>query len=633
MNKKTIFILGVVLIAVLVVLGVVFFSPPKVMGAPYAVYVRSLLPERSNLYDLGTSTKIWNTILVNTITGSTTVMAGNILADTFNASSTVASSTFGNGLNITKGCFSVKGTCLVAGGVSSVDMTVPLGLAVSGNPITTSGTLALTYASGYQGLTSYASSTWDNKWDLASSTGLIHANTLLGFNGSQIISTGTPQLTVGWVNATTTATSTYTGGIHMNTADIDDVLTIKRICFDTGQCMSAPNVTGSLVTLFHHNTAAGDIALYEALFTYPPTGTETDESCSADADISGGYCDIDSYVSTTTDITFTTIPTGTWDFRKFVYVDSTAGNSKIESNVYKRNSAGTETFLFQATSTDIDSTAVILREYSSSQSAFILDPTDRIVIKIKGWTDQTNPKVIHIVYGSTNRYTRVITPATIESQGFTKYFHEELITGLWRFNNTGTTTYSGGIETPMLGASIVVATSTTKGSYLTYASSTAFTATNLFGGTLVLTNALGEAYGGTASTTFGTAFYNHFNASATSTKVLTRSFQFTISTSTMGTTTNYKAFRVPVNFTITEVSGFCLGGTSTLMIDQRSAARPKVAGTDIFDDAFEVGDYVSTTTFDVTAITAGQWINLDVDGYFQESPKDCQLNIKGTATN
>lgn len=40
------------------------------------------------------------------------------------------------------------------GTVTSVDMTVPTGFSIAGRPITTSGTLALTYASGYQGFTS-----------------------------------------------------------------------------------------------------------------------------------------------------------------------------------------------------------------------------------------------------------------------------------------------------------------------------------------------------------------------------------------------------------------------------------------------------------------------------------------------
>ena len=57
------------------------------------------------------------------------------------------------------------------GTVTSVDMTVPTGLAVSGNPITTEGTLAVTYASGYSIPTISKQNQWDTayadrlKWD------------------------------------------------------------------------------------------------------------------------------------------------------------------------------------------------------------------------------------------------------------------------------------------------------------------------------------------------------------------------------------------------------------------------------------------------------------------------------------
>lgn len=58
-----------------------------------------------------------------------------------------------------------------SGTVTSVDMTVPTGLAVSGNPITTAGTLAVTYASGYAIPTTAKQTEWDTaytdrlKWD------------------------------------------------------------------------------------------------------------------------------------------------------------------------------------------------------------------------------------------------------------------------------------------------------------------------------------------------------------------------------------------------------------------------------------------------------------------------------------
>ena len=67
-----------------------------------------------------------------------------------------------------------------AGTVTSVDMTVPTGLAVAGNPVTTSGTLAVTFASGYAIPTTAKQTEWDtaytdrNKWD-GGATGLTAA--------------------------------------------------------------------------------------------------------------------------------------------------------------------------------------------------------------------------------------------------------------------------------------------------------------------------------------------------------------------------------------------------------------------------------------------------------------------------
>lgn len=54
------------------------------------------------------------------------------------------------------------------GTVTSVDATVPTGLAVSGNPITTSGTLAFTYAAGYAIPTTTKQSNWDDSYTFTS---------------------------------------------------------------------------------------------------------------------------------------------------------------------------------------------------------------------------------------------------------------------------------------------------------------------------------------------------------------------------------------------------------------------------------------------------------------------------------
>lgn len=62
-----------------------------------------------------------------------------------------------------------------SGTVTSVDLSVPTGLAVSGNPVTTSGTLAISYASGYSIPTTSSQSNWDTaySWGNHASAGYI----------------------------------------------------------------------------------------------------------------------------------------------------------------------------------------------------------------------------------------------------------------------------------------------------------------------------------------------------------------------------------------------------------------------------------------------------------------------------
>jgi hypothetical protein len=59
----------------------------------------------------------------------------------------------------------VNGTDLNSGTVTSVGMTVPTGLSVSGSPITTSGTLAVSMASGYSLPTDASQATWNTAYN------------------------------------------------------------------------------------------------------------------------------------------------------------------------------------------------------------------------------------------------------------------------------------------------------------------------------------------------------------------------------------------------------------------------------------------------------------------------------------
>ncbi len=100
------------------------------------------------------------------------------------------------------GDFSTTACASGSGTVTSVAMTVPTGLTVSGNPITTSGTLAVAYDTGYEGWTSSASTT------------------LFGFRNtpSTRITAGTG---IDWSSNTLNGVYTAGDGITLNTEDFD----------------------------------------------------------------------------------------------------------------------------------------------------------------------------------------------------------------------------------------------------------------------------------------------------------------------------------------------------------------------------------------------------------------------------
>ena len=140
---------------------------------------------------------------IGTTTPGTSLSIGNTGNSTINIDPT-ATSTFGTGLNIRGGCFAINGTCLGtgAGTVTSVGMSVPAFLSISGSPITTSGTLAVTLSgtalpvvNGGTGQTSFGQG-WLNS------------------DGTTLSASTSP--TVNYITATsTTATSTFAGGMNV----------------------------------------------------------------------------------------------------------------------------------------------------------------------------------------------------------------------------------------------------------------------------------------------------------------------------------------------------------------------------------------------------------------------------------
>jgi len=114
--------------------------------------------------------------------------ASGVTANTYGSASLVPVITVNS-----KGVITSVSTASITatGTVTSVDMTVPTGLAISGNPITTSGTLALTFASGYSIPTTASQTNWDSaytqrlQWD-GGSTNLVAATGRTSLGGTTV---------------------------------------------------------------------------------------------------------------------------------------------------------------------------------------------------------------------------------------------------------------------------------------------------------------------------------------------------------------------------------------------------------------------------------------------------------------
>jgi len=109
----------------------------------------------------------------------------------------------------------------VAGGgsgtVTSVDMTVPTGLLISGNPITTSGILALTYSSGYSIPTTTKQSQWDTaySWGDHATAGYAVDNAVVKLTGDQTVA-GIKTFSSTISGSITGNAGTVTNGVYTN---------------------------------------------------------------------------------------------------------------------------------------------------------------------------------------------------------------------------------------------------------------------------------------------------------------------------------------------------------------------------------------------------------------------------------
>jgi hypothetical protein len=104
------------------------------------------------------------------------------------------------------------------GSVSSVSASVPTGFAISGSPITTSGTLAITFASGYSLPTTIKQSNWDDAYTFVAAFPTQTGNT------GKYLTTDGSSLSWGTVTAGVSSFNTRTGAVTLTSTDVTTAL-------------------------------------------------------------------------------------------------------------------------------------------------------------------------------------------------------------------------------------------------------------------------------------------------------------------------------------------------------------------------------------------------------------------------
>ena len=194
----------------------------------------------------GTVTSVTGTAPISVATGTSTPAISISAATTLAAGSmSAADKSKLDGI--------ASGATANAGTVTSVAVTVPTGLSVTGTPITSSGTLAISLASGYSIPTTASQTNWDtaytdrNKWD-GGSTGLTAATgrTSLGL-GTAAVMTGPSGTIVGTTDTQTLSNKTLTGLVETKVAMAANAIDLALGNFFTKTLSAATTFTVSNV--------------------------------------------------------------------------------------------------------------------------------------------------------------------------------------------------------------------------------------------------------------------------------------------------------------------------------------------------------------------------------------------------
>ena len=157
-----------------------------------------------------------------------------------------------------------------------------------------------------------------------------------------------------------------------------------------------------------------DISGYETLQPDTPDADPQEDLTAVVINTGGQVLIIDS-ATAAGDPGLTEIPPGEYEFRFWGYVSDIAGSTNLVFKVYKRNTGGTETLLFEVDGPEMNATSSnFYTALTIAVSPIAIDETDRIVVKVYAETTNTSNVTAHFLHSG-------ITPSNIRTaitQGF-----------------------------------------------------------------------------------------------------------------------------------------------------------------------------------------------------------------------
>ena len=168
---------------------------------------------------------------------------------------------------------------------------------------------------------------------------------------------------------------------------------------------NTPVSVGNGVEYFFDDTAS-DIVGYFKIGTSPVSGSEIDDNIAVTPGSSPAP--IESYASPAGGLGLTTINAGSWIFSIFANV-SGGSTCTVQFSVYKRTAGNVETLLFSVNTPTL-TTTITLYEVESVQPAFVVNTTDRLVIKSFATNTFGTSRTVHYYHDGTAHYSHVHTP-------------------------------------------------------------------------------------------------------------------------------------------------------------------------------------------------------------------------------